>query len=71
VTDHRATCPTLCRPSFNDEFGTTYGNIYAITGDGFSYPVLKRYAETLRDRIQALPDVAKTRSSVRRMKPSM
>jgi multidrug efflux pump len=61
VTDHRGDLPdAVVGPSFNDEFGTTYGNIYAITGDGFSYPVLKRYAETLRDRIQALPDVAKT-----------
>lgn len=61
VTDHRADLPDdVVGPAFNDEFGTTYGNIYAITGPGFSYPTLKRYAETLRDRIQALPDVAKT-----------
>jgi multidrug efflux pump len=61
VTDHRGDLPDgVIGPSFNDEFGTTYGNIYAITGDGFGYPTLKRYAETLRDRIQALPDVAKT-----------
>ena len=61
VTDNRADLPDgVVGPAFNDEFGTTYGNIYAVTGDGFSYPVLKRYAETLRDRIQALPDVAKT-----------
>ena len=61
VTDHRGDLPdAVIGPSFNDEFGTTYGNIYAITGDGFSYPVLKRYAETLRDRIHMLPDVAKT-----------
>nr|WP_317894258.1 efflux RND transporter permease subunit [uncultured Sphingomonas sp.] len=61
VTDHRSDLPDgVVGPSFNDEFGTTYGNIYAITGDGFGYPTLKRYAETLRDRVQALPDVAKT-----------
>ena len=61
VTDHRADLPDdVVGPAFNDEFGTTYGNIYAVTGPGFAYPTLKRYAETLRDRIQALPDVAKT-----------
>ena len=61
VTDHRGDLPSdVVGPSFNDEFGTTFGNIYAITGDGYGYPVLKRYAETLRDRVQALPDVAKT-----------
>ena len=32
-------------PFFNDEFGDTYGNIYALTGDGFDYATLKRYAE--------------------------
>jgi multidrug efflux pump len=24
-------------PFFNDEFGDTFGNIYALTGDGFDY----------------------------------
>jgi multidrug efflux pump len=46
-------------PFFNDEFGDTYGNIYAITGDGYSYPQLKAAADKLRDRIRTLPDVAK------------
>mgnify|MGYP000022228676 CR=1 FL=1 len=46
-------------PFFNDDFGDTFGNIYAITGDGFSYPQLKAYADTLRDRIRAVPEVAK------------
>jgi len=61
VTDHRGDLPDgVIGPGFNDEFGTTYGNIYAITGPDFGAPTLRRYAETLRDRIQALPDVAKT-----------
>ena len=46
-------------PYFNDDFGDTFGNIYALTGDGFTYPQLKAYADTLRDRIRALPEVAK------------
>src|SRR5699024_10518017 len=28
-------------PFFNDEFGDTFGNIYALTGNGFSYAQLK------------------------------
>jgi multidrug efflux pump len=32
-------------PFFNDEFGDTFGNIYALTGDGFDYAQLKDYAE--------------------------
>jgi multidrug efflux pump len=46
-------------PVFNDDFGDTFGNIYALTGDGYSYPQLKTYAEELRNRIRALPQVAK------------
>ncbi len=46
-------------PVFNDDFGDTFGNIYALTGDGYSYPQLKLYAEELRNRIRALPQVAK------------
>jgi multidrug efflux pump len=46
-------------PFFNDEFGDTYGNIYAITGKGFDYAVLKDYAERLELQLQRVPDVAK------------
>lgn len=61
VNDNRADLPDgIVGPGFNDEFGTTYGNIYAITGQGFGEPTLRRYAKTLRDRVQQLPDVAKT-----------
>ncbi|WP_343698966.1 efflux RND transporter permease subunit [Caulobacter sp.] len=61
VNDHRGDLPDgVVGPSFNDEFGATFGNIYAVTGAGFSPATLRRYAEDLRDRIQALPDVAKT-----------
>ena len=38
---------------------TTFGNIYAVTGDGFAYPTLRRYAEELRDRVMRQPDVGK------------
>ncbi|MCX8499212.1 MAG: efflux RND transporter permease subunit, partial [Caulobacteraceae bacterium] len=46
-------------PVFNDDFGDTFGNIYALTGEGYSYPQLKAYADELRNRIRALPQVAK------------
>ena len=46
-------------PFFNDEFGDTFGNIYALTGDGFDYAVLKDYAERLELELQRVPDVGK------------
>ena len=60
VADHRGDLPDdVVGPQFNDEFGTTFGNIYAVTGDGFAYPTLRRYAEELRDRVMRQPDVGK------------
>lgn len=44
-------------PFFNDEFGTTFGNIYALTADGFSYAQMKAFAETSRDEFLRVPDV--------------
>jgi multidrug efflux pump len=46
-------------PFFNDEFGDTYGNIYALTGKGFDYALLKDYAERIELELQRVPDVAK------------
>ena len=46
-------------PFFNDEFGDTFGNIYALTGEGFDYAVLKDYAERLELELQRVPDVGK------------
>jgi len=46
-------------PFFNDEFGDTFGNVYAITGDGFSYPQLKEFADRVRDEFLRIPDVSK------------
>jgi multidrug efflux pump len=51
--------PEINGPFFNDEFGDTFGNIYAITGDGYTYPQLKQAAERLRDRIRRIPGVGK------------
>jgi len=60
VGDIRSSLPAgITGPSFNDEFGDVYGNIYALVGDGFSYADLKRYADRIRAQLLRVPDVAK------------
>ncbi|MDC7711142.1 efflux RND transporter permease subunit [Vogesella indigofera] len=58
--DIKHTLPADIRgPFFNDEFGDTFGNIYAFTGDGFSYEEVRRYVDDVRQEILRLPDVGK------------
>jgi multidrug efflux pump len=58
--DIRHTLPAgVIGPFFNDEFGDTFGNIYALTGEGFDYATLKDYAERVELELQRVPDVAK------------
>ncbi|WP_207283701.1 efflux RND transporter permease subunit [Pseudomonas sp. FW300-N2F2] len=60
VGDIRHTLPPGSQgPFFNDEFGTTFGNIYALTGDGFDYAVLKDYADRIQLQLQRVKDVGK------------
>ena len=60
VGDIRNTLPDGVRgPFFNDEFGDTFGNVFALTGDGFTYSELKERAERLRRDLLRIPDVAK------------
>jgi multidrug efflux pump len=60
ASDIRHTLPAgVIGPFFNDEFGDTFGNIYALTGEGFDYATLKDYAERLELELQRVPDVAK------------
>ncbi|RVD76537.1 efflux RND transporter permease subunit [Pseudomonas koreensis] len=60
VSDIRQTLPPgIQGPFFNDEFGTTFGNIYALSGDGFDYAVLKDYADRIQIQLQRVKDVAK------------
>ncbi len=40
-----------------DNFGDVYGIFLAITGDGFSFPELRRYAEFLRRELLLVQDV--------------
>ncbi|MBX3606397.1 MAG: efflux RND transporter permease subunit [Piscinibacter sp.] len=46
-------------PFYNDEFGDTFGNLYAITGDGFSYPELRDIADAARNEFLRVADVNK------------
>lgn len=60
IADVRFTLPLDIRgPFFNDEFGDTFGNIYALTGDGFDYGDLREYAERLKLDLLRVPNVAK------------
>ena len=60
IGDIRSTLPPdVVGPFFNDEFGDTFGNIYALTGKGFDYAVLKDYAERVQLALQDQPDVGK------------
>ena len=60
VADIRHTLPPEIQgPFFNDEFGTTFGNIYALTGEGFDYAVLKDYADRIQIQLQRVKDVGK------------
>ena len=60
VGDIRQTLPVGVQgPFFNDEFGTTLGNIYALSGKGFDYAVLKDYADRIQLQLQRINDVGK------------
>jgi len=60
IADIRNTLPdNIEGPSFNDEFGDVFGNLYALTGDGYDYAELKRQAENVRAELLKVPDVAK------------
>ena len=60
VGDIAYTLPAGVRgPFFNDEFGDTYGNIFALVGEGVSHAELKRHAEAIRSELLRVQDVAK------------
>jgi multidrug efflux pump len=60
AADVRAELPAgVIGPFFNDEFGDTYTNVYAITGEGYGYADLKRYADLLRVELLRVPGVEK------------
>ena len=60
VGDIRQTLPAgIAGPFFNDEFGDTFGNIFALTGEGYSWADKKIYIDRLRRELLRVPDVAK------------
>jgi multidrug efflux pump len=60
VGDIRQTLPQgALGPFFNDEFGDTFGNIYALAGDGYTYAQLKETADRIRNQLLRVKDVAK------------
>ena len=60
IGDIRHTLPQgVIGPSFNDEFGDTFGNIFALLGEGLDYAELKRFAEAIRNELLRVADVAK------------
>ncbi|ALE89454.1 efflux RND transporter permease subunit [Pseudomonas versuta] len=60
ISDIRYTLPpNIQGPFFNDEFGTTFGNIYSLSGEGYDYAVLKDYADRIQIQLQRVKDVGK------------
>jgi len=60
IGDIRRTLPQgVVGPGFNDDFGDTYGLIYAFTADGFSHRELRDYAESVRSKLLQVADVSK------------
>jgi multidrug efflux pump len=61
VGDMRHTLPAgVVGPGFNDEFGDTFGIIYAFTADGFTHRELRDYVEKIRQRLLRVADVSKS-----------
>ncbi|MCP5334368.1 MAG: efflux RND transporter permease subunit [Oceanospirillaceae bacterium] len=46
-------------PFFNDEFGDTFGSIYAFTSDGFTHAQVREYVKAIRHELLAVPAVNK------------
>jgi len=60
VGDIRHTLPTGTQgPFMNDEFGDTYIAIYALTGDGFDLPALRRHADDVARELRRVDEVKK------------
>ena len=60
LDDLRADLPSnLVGPDVNDEFGDVDSVLYMLTGDGADYAQLKQIAESMRQRLLKVPDVAK------------
>lgn len=49
----------LLGPYFNDEFGNTFVTLHSLSGEGYSYPELKKFAIEARDMLLTTPGVEK------------
>ncbi len=60
IGDMAATLPQgVIGPFFNDEFGDTYGSIFALSGDGFTQAEMRDYADFVRQQLLKVPLVSK------------
>lgn len=60
IGDMRQTLPSgVVGPFFNDDFGDTFGIIYAFTADGYTFRELRDKVEDARSRLLQVPDVSK------------
>ncbi|WP_300759380.1 efflux RND transporter permease subunit, partial [Janthinobacterium sp.] len=60
IGDIQGTLPAgVVGPFFNDEFGDTYGSIFALSGDGFTYAEMKDYADRVRQELLSVSQVSK------------
>ncbi len=60
IGDMRGQLPQgVLGPFFNDDFGSTFGIIYAFTADGFGFRELRDHVEAIRSRLLHVPDVSK------------
>ncbi|MGH8139633.1 MAG: efflux RND transporter permease subunit [Steroidobacteraceae bacterium] len=60
ISDIRTALPQgVVGPIFNDEFGDTYGILYAFTADGFTHRQLRDYVESVRTKLLRTRDVSK------------
>ena len=60
VDDGKKKLPSgVLGPYYNDRFDDVYGNIYALTGDGFSYEDMRKYAEKIKLDFYGIQDVKK------------
>ncbi len=60
ISDMAGTLPQgVVGPFFNDEFGDTYGSIFALSGDGFTQAEMRDYADFVRQQLLKVPLVSK------------
>ncbi len=60
INDIRHLLPAGVQGPFpNDEFGDAFGNVFALTGDGYTLAELRRQADAIALQLRRVPDVAK------------